>query len=186
MVSFTIYISVTFTSCKNPDKGSLAQIQVITDTAEARQALTSMYDFVSTGDLADSFIFNQFTSFFTGDFAWLPSKEWAPVPEDFNGYRNLFKTNKAGVDGLTVDRIDIYCDLAYVLYHFHEAVHNIKTDEVWMDVMHSAVAVLKKDATGKWRIAFLAYAWSLAYSICLSQIFLQPRFSKIIRVKLYT
>jgi hypothetical protein len=33
-----------------------------------------------------------------------------------------------------------------------------KTGEVWMDVMHSAVATLKKDPAGKWKIAFLGYA----------------------------
>jgi len=37
-------------------------------------------------------------------------------------------------------------------------VKTTNTGEVWMDVIHSEVAALKKDAAGKWKISFLGYA----------------------------
>jgi hypothetical protein len=45
----------------------------------------------------------------------------------------------------------------YVLFYFHEVAKNIQTDEVGMDVIHTALATLKKDASGKWKITLLGY-----------------------------
>jgi hypothetical protein len=50
-----------------------------------------------------------------------------------------------------------YLHLAYVVYHFHEVVTSLKTNEVVSDGLTSAIVTLKKDETGKWRIAFIAY-----------------------------
>jgi ketosteroid isomerase-like protein len=86
---------------------------------------------------------------------YLQSVALAPFP--FEAYRGVFKTNKLNVDGMAIDRADASGDLAYVVFHFHEVLKTIKTNEVVVDVSHSAVATLKKDAAGKWKMAFLGY-----------------------------
>jgi ketosteroid isomerase-like protein len=157
-VSIVLCFTGTFISCNDAGKSSLAEVATKSDTTGAKQALISMYDFVVTKDLSDSLIFNQWMSFFTKDVLWMSSKGQAPGPVDFTGYRGVFKNNKAFIDKLIIDRVDASGGLAYVLYHFHEVVKTIKTNEVVADNTYSALVTLKKDASGKWMIALIAYA----------------------------
>ena len=77
--------------------------------------------------------------------------------DGFTVYRGAFKSIKANFVGITIDYVDASCHLAYVSYHFHEVVTNVKTNEVVNDVLYSALVTLKKDEAGKWKIAFLVY-----------------------------
>ena len=156
-VAMALYLLGTLPSCNSAGNTSLANKLQKSDTAEVRQAVKSFYDFIMTKDLSDSLVFNQWMSMLTNDVVWLSAKGVAPSPVDFGGYRNIFKNNKAYFDQLTIDRVDASSELAYVLYHFHEVVKAIKTNEVVADDLYSAVVALKKDATGKWKIALLRY-----------------------------
>lgn len=156
-MSIALFLFTAFIFCIN---GHALAERKKPDTDGAKQAVISMYEFIATKDLSDSLTFNQWTTFFTSDFLWLGSKGEAPNPmgkDGFKGYRGAFKTIRANFDGITIDRVDASGDLAYVVYHFHEVVTSLKTNEVVRDVMTSAVVTLKREK-GKWKIAFLAYA----------------------------
>lgn len=129
-----------------------------TDKEDAEQALISVYDFINKSDLSDSLTYNKWPSFFTDDILFISSKGQAPNPFPFDMYRGVFKTVKASYDGITIDRVDASGDIAYVLYHFHEVVKKIENSEVVKDTLISAVVTLKKDATGKWKIAVIGYS----------------------------
>ncbi len=128
------------------------------DKDEAKQALISVYDFMNRSDLSGSLTYNKWPSFFTDDILFIASKGQAPNPFPFDMYRGAFKTLKASYDGITIDRVDASGDLAYVLYHFHEVVKKIENGEVVKDSLISGVVTLKRDATGKWKIAVIGYS----------------------------
>jgi ketosteroid isomerase-like protein len=158
-LSIALSVAGSLASCTDTPKAP-AEAVIINDTEDVKQAVLAMYEFVGTQDLSDSLTFNQWTSFFTSDFLWIGAKGTPPTAmgkDGFKGYRGAFKTIKATFDGITIDHVDTSGDLAYVVYHFHEVVTSLKTNEVVSDGLTSAVVTLKKDETGKWRIAFVAY-----------------------------
>jgi len=123
------------------------------DVEIVKQTLLSSYDFINNEDLTDSLTFNQYKSFFDDAFVMLP-REGKPLSNKetiLEGQRRLFKTHKGNFD-VTIDQIEVSGDLAYVLYHYHEVFTNIETGENLYDIMHSAIAVLKKDMQGNWKM----------------------------------
>jgi len=110
-----------------------------------------------TKDISDSLVVNEWKSLFTNDIAWLSSKGEAPAPFEFDAYRSEFKGKKIHYDQFTIDRCDASGNLDYVAYHFHMVVKEIKSNETVGDKLFSAVAILKRDSAGKWKIALLAY-----------------------------
>lgn len=159
-VSVVLCLLSSITSFSNVKATTLAEDEIKKGAEDAKQAVLFMYDFIATKDLSDSLTFNQWTTFFTSDFLWIGSQGQAPNPmgkDGFKSYRGAFKTIKASFDGVTVDHVEASGYLAYVVYRFHEVVTSLKTNEVVKDAMTSAVVTLKKDAKGKWKIAFLAY-----------------------------
>lgn len=128
------------------------------DIENVRKTIINNYEFINNENMADSLTFNRFKTFYSNAFVMGPS-EGKPLSNKetiLEEWRELFKHNK-GKFNLTINRIEVSDDLAYVLYHYDETLTNIKTGELFFEVVQSAVAILKKDAQGEWKFVFLRW-----------------------------
>jgi ketosteroid isomerase-like protein len=125
---------------------------------EVKVAFLSMYDFFNNEDLADSLVFNRFKSQYTDDFVFLGDNGSIPVEKEslLNSWEGMFKNLKPNFD-ITIDRLEVSGNLAYILYHYHEVFTNIETNETVIDVMHSAIMVLRKDEDNNWKCSVLKW-----------------------------
>ena len=160
MKSLSLILFILLFACMAENKNESVELEDTSrsDVEIVKQALLSSYDFINNEDLTDSLTFNQYKSFFDDDFVMLPS-EGNPLSNKetiLEGFRGLFKTHKCNFD-VTIDQIEVSGDLAYVLYHYHEVFTNIETGENLFDIMHSAIAVLRKDVEGNWKLVVLGW-----------------------------
>jgi len=160
MKNLSLILSILLFACTAKNKNDSVELEDTSksDVEIVKHALLSSYDFINNEDLTDSLTFNQWKSFFDDDFVMLPS-EGKPLSNKetiLEGFRGLFKTHKGHFD-VTIDRIEVSGDLAYVLYHYHEVFTNIETGENLYDIMHSVIAVLRKDAQGNWKTVVLRW-----------------------------
>ena len=125
---------------------------------EVKETFLSMYDYFNNEDLSDSLIFDKFKSFYTDDFVVLGDDGNLPLQKEsvFRSWEGLFSNIDPNFD-VSIDRIEVSGNLAYVLYHYHEVLTNIKTGETVIDVMHSAIAVMRRDADNNWKCSVLKY-----------------------------
>ena len=153
-------IFIAFVSCNRGSKENSVDLNTnISDKEDVRKAVIYNYDFINDNNLADSLTFNRFKSLYSDSFVLVPS-EGKPLSDKetiLEEWRGLFKENK-GKFNLTINRIDVSGDLAYVLYHYDEKLTNIESDAIVFDVVQSAIAVLRKDADGNWK--FEALRWN--------------------------
>lgn len=126
---------------------------------EVKKAVMHSYEFVNSNNLADSLIFNQYKTFFSDSFVLGPSEGNALADKEtiLEEWRQLFKENK-GRFNLTINRVEVSGDLAYVLYHYDEKLTNIESGDLFFEVTQSAIAILRKDADGNWK--FEALRWN--------------------------
>lgn len=143
-----VLISLAGISCQDKTTESLED--------EVKAVFLSMYDFFNNEDLADSIVFNKFKSQYADDFVLLGDNGSIPIEKEsiFNSWEGMFKNLKPNFD-ITIDRLEVSGNLAYILYHYHEVFTNIETNETVIDVMHSAIMVLKKDEDNNWKISVL-------------------------------
>jgi ketosteroid isomerase-like protein len=123
-----------------------------------KKAIMYNYDFFHKNDLSDSLTFNRYKNLFADSFVLVPS-EGKPLSDKetiLEEWRELFKENKANFE-LTINRIEVSGNMAYVLYHYDEKLTNIKTGDLYFKVTQSAIAVLRKDALEKWKFEVLRY-----------------------------
>jgi ketosteroid isomerase-like protein len=125
---------------------------------EVKEAFMSMYEFLNNEDLTDSLIFNKYQLFYTDDFVFLG--DGGSIPGDresiLKSLGGMFKNLKPNID-VTIDRLEVSGSLAYILYHYHELMTNIETNETVFDAMHSAIMVLRKDADNNWKCCVLKW-----------------------------
>ena len=123
---------------------------------EVKEAFLAMYNFLNNEDLTDSLTFNKYQSLYTDDFVILGDGGSVPLEKEsiLKSFRGMFKSYKPNID-ITIDRLEVSGKLAYVLYHYHEVMTNIETNEKVIDVMHSAIMILRKDEDNTWKCSVL-------------------------------
>ncbi len=150
---------ITLISCnKNSKEVDLEITRVSSDKEDVRKAIMNNYDFFNENDLSDSTTFNRFKAFYFESFVLGPS-EGKPLSDKetiLEEWRELFKENKGNFN-LTIDRIEVSGDLAYVLYHYDEKLTNIQSGDIYFEVVQSAVAVLRKNSEGNWLFEFIRW-----------------------------
>ncbi|MEA1886475.1 MAG: DUF4440 domain-containing protein [Bacteroidota bacterium] len=148
LLSLIVFIFLAGISCQNKTTTSSEN--------ELKEAFLSMYDFFNNEDLTDSLVFNRFKSQYTDDFVLLGDNGSIPIEKEsiFNSWEGMFKNLKPNFD-ITIDRLEVSGNLAYILYHYHEVFTNIETNETVIDVMHSAIMVLRKDEDNNWKCSVL-------------------------------
>ena len=151
---------ITFTSCNKDSKSMDSEITTInSDRDDVRKAIMYNYDFFHENDLSDSLTFNRFKALYSDSFVLGPSEGKPSSDKEtiLEEWRKLFKENK-GKFKLTINRIEVSGNLAYVLYHYDEKLTNIKSGDIYFEVTQSAIAILRKDSLGKWK--FEALRWN--------------------------
>lgn len=116
------------------------------------------YDFFQENDHSDSLTFNRYKALFSESFVLGPS-EGKPLSDKetiLEDWRKMFKENKGKFD-LTINRIEVSVNLAYALYHYDEKLTNITSGDIYFEVTQFAIALLRKDAGGKWEFEALRY-----------------------------
>lgn len=150
---------ITFISCNRNSKYMDTEItRINSDKEDVRKAIMYNYDFFHKNDLSDNNTFDRFKALYSDSFVLGPS-EGKPLSDKetiLEEWRKLFNENK-GEFKLTINRIEVSGNLAYVLYQYHEKLTNIKTGDVYFEVTQSAIAILRKDILGKWKIEFLKW-----------------------------
>jgi len=128
------------------------------DKEDVRKAIMYNYNFFHENDLSDSLTFNRYKTLYSDSFVLGPS-EGKPLSNKetiLEEWRELFKNNKGKFE-LTIDRIEVSGNIAYVLYHYDEKLTNIKSGDIYFEVTQSAIAILRKDVVGKWKFEVLRY-----------------------------
>lgn len=151
-LSIALIIGLTSFDMKESKAPELKE-KAKSDEEVVRQTLLSLYDFINKEDLTDSLTYNKFKTFYDEKFVLLPSNA-EPLSDKetiLEGWRGLFKTHKGNFD-VTIDRIEVSGDMAYALYSYREVFTNLKTKEKQVDVMHSAISILKRDAKNNWKV----------------------------------
>lgn len=150
LLSLFVLIFLAGISCQNKTTESPED--------EVKEAFLFMYDFFNNIDLTDSLTFNKFKLLYTDDFVFLGNSGSIPHEKEsiLKSWEEMFKNLKPNFD-LTIDRLEVSGNLAYILYHYHEVFTNIETDETVIDVMHSAIMVLRKDGDNNWKCSVLKW-----------------------------
>jgi hypothetical protein len=68
----------------------------------------------------------------------------------FDCLRGYVKTHKPNID-ITIDKIDASEDFSYFLFLYRESFSEKETDKITIDVMHSAVMILRKNEKDIWK-----------------------------------
>jgi len=125
---------------------------------EVKETFLSVYDRFNNEDLSDSLTFNNLKLLYADDFVFLGDKGSIPHDKEsiLQSWEGLFKNLKPNFE-VTIDRLEVSGDLAYILYHYHEVLTNIETNDTVIDVMHSAIMVMKKDADNNWKCSVLKW-----------------------------
>ncbi len=106
--------------------------------------------------MSDSVAFNKFKGLYKDDFTVMWNSGDSALPKDtiLQGWRGFLAGAKANFTPV-IDRMDVSCDLAYIVYHYNERFSDLKTGKEFINTMHSAFAVFRKDKGGEWKQAFL-------------------------------
>ncbi len=152
-------ILIVLVSCnRDSNNNSVGLNTSISDKDDVRKAVMYNYDFINNNNLADSLTFNRFKALYSDSFVLGPS-EGKPLSDKetiLEEWRELFKENK-GKFNLTINRIEVSGNLAYVLYHYDEKLTNIQSGDVYFEVVQSAIAILRKDSNGNWKFETLRW-----------------------------
>lgn len=111
-----------------------------------------IWDFFNNENLTDSSKFNQYLAFHADDYIVLGENGNLPSngEQQFTWLYGFLKNHKPRFD-ITIDRVEVSGDLAYILFHFHEEFTQIDTEEKIVDAMRSAIYIMRKDSFGNWR-----------------------------------
>ena len=146
-------------SC-NQNSKEMSTKKEFTNTSEkdVRDALMYNYEFFDNNDLSDNEVFDQYKSLFSDSFVLVSSEGKPLIGKEIilEEWRKIFKENKAKFE-LTIDRIEVSGNMAYVLYHYHEKLTNITSGDLYFEVTQSAIAILKKNNEEKWKFEVLKY-----------------------------
>jgi ketosteroid isomerase-like protein len=150
LLSLIVLIFLAGISCQNKTTESPED--------EVKETFLSVYDFFNNEDLTDSLTFDKFKSLYTDDFVFLGDEGNIPLEKEsiLKSWEGMFKNLKPNFD-VTIDRLEVSGNLAYILYHYHEVFTNIETNETVIDVMHSAIIVMRKDADDNWKCSVLKW-----------------------------
>ncbi|MCJ7692968.1 MAG: hypothetical protein MUO22_06080, partial [Sedimentisphaerales bacterium] len=110
-------------------------------------------------DLSDSSKFNQYMAFYAEDYVVIGEmgNSLSSGEQQFAWLSEFLKTHQPKFD-ITVDKVEVSCDLAYILFHFHEEFTRIATGEKIVDAMPSAIYIMRKDYNGNWKcVLFKSY-----------------------------
>lgn len=158
-LTFMLFILLFACSVESQKDSLTAEDISASNKQEVEKALMSVIDFINNEDLSDSLTYNRYKALYHDDFVLLPSNG-EPISDKetiLEGFRGFLKNNKGSFD-ITIDRLDVSGNLAYVLSHYHEVFTNIESGENVVDIMHSAIFVLKKDANNDWKI--VVWRWT--------------------------
>ena len=159
VIFFLMISAIILFACTTENKSdSVVSEDTSKSQEEVKKAIMHYYGLINNEDLSDSLNFNQFKALHADNFVLIPSEGKPPSDKEtiLEGWREFLKNNKGNYD-ITIDRLEVSGDLAYVLYHFHEIYINIESGEKVFDVMHSAIMVLRKDAQGNWKTVVLRW-----------------------------
>ena len=154
-----LFTVISILSC-NQNTKNIAKDTNTTNSAEnnVRETILYNYNFFDENDLSDNDTFDRYKALFSDSFV-LISSEGKPLSNKetvLEEWRKLFKVNKAKFE-LTIDRIKVSGDMAYVIYHYHEKLTNIESGDLYFEVTQSAIAILRKNSAAKWKFEVLKY-----------------------------
>jgi ketosteroid isomerase-like protein len=120
--------------------------------------MAAMYAF-NKGNLNDSATFSAFRSFYDSTFVVFGQPGSPPVSGTtvLDTLRRFVQHHKPHLF-ISLDRIEVSQNLAYILYHYRETASDSESGRIVLDGSRSACMVLKKDSNGNWKCVSLTWA----------------------------